>query len=114
MPTSDAVCGSPHCLTCGDVGDPNTVVAVDAARELALCTGPGGECSTVEIALVSPVAPGDVNDDGVTDLQDAVATSRMFTGLDGSEPFARSRADVEPFDPGRAFTGHRGGRGVSK
>jgi len=60
VPTSDAVCGSQHCITCGDVGDPNTVVAVDAARELALCTGPGGERSTVEIALVSPVAPGDV------------------------------------------------------
>jgi hydrogenase maturation factor len=60
VPTPDAVCGSHHCITCGDVGDPSTVVAVDTARELALCSGPGGERSTVEIALVSPVAPGDV------------------------------------------------------
>jgi hydrogenase maturation factor len=58
--TSDLVCGSQHCITCGDVGDPNTVVAVDTDRELALCVGPDGKRSTVEIALVAPVAPGDV------------------------------------------------------
>ena len=58
--TSDAVCGSERCITCGDVGDPSTVVAVDSDRELALCTGPEGDRSTVEIALVAPVVPGDV------------------------------------------------------
>jgi hydrogenase maturation factor len=57
LPTSDAAC---HCITCGDVGDPNTVVAVDRDRELALCAGPDGGRITVEIALVAPVAPGDV------------------------------------------------------
>ena len=59
-PTSDAACESQHCITCGDVGDPNTVLAVDRDRELALCSGPDGSRSTVEIALVAPVAAGDV------------------------------------------------------
>jgi hydrogenase maturation factor len=59
-PTSDVACGSQHCITCGDVGDPSTVVAVDHVRELALCAGADGERSTVEIALVAPVVPGDV------------------------------------------------------
>ena len=48
------------CITCGDVGDPSTVVAVDGDRELALCAGADGQRTTVEIALVAPVAPGDV------------------------------------------------------
>ena len=59
-PTSDVACGSQHCITCGDVGDPSTVVAVDHDRELALCDGADGERRTVEIALVAPVAAGDV------------------------------------------------------
>ena len=59
-PTSDVACGSQHCITCGDVGDPSTVVAVDHVRELALCARADGERSTVEIALVAPVVPGDV------------------------------------------------------
>jgi hydrogenase maturation factor len=60
LPTSDPACESQHCITCGDVGDPSTVVAVDTDRDLALCAGPDGGRSTVEIALVAPVAPGDV------------------------------------------------------
>jgi hydrogenase maturation factor len=59
-PTSDVACGSQHCITCGDVGDPSTVVAVDSDRELALCAGADGTRSTIEIALVAPVVPGDV------------------------------------------------------
>ncbi len=59
-PTSDGACQSQHCITCGDVGDPSTVLAVDDDRELALCAGADGERSTVEIALVAPVVPGDV------------------------------------------------------
>ncbi len=35
------------------------VLQVDAERELALCVDDGGAHSLVEIALVSPVAPGD-------------------------------------------------------
>jgi hydrogenase maturation factor len=59
-PIPDAVCGSQHCITCGDVGDPSTVIAVDSDRELALCAGPDGQHSTVEIALVAPVTTGEV------------------------------------------------------
>jgi hydrogenase maturation factor len=48
-----------HCITCGDEAVPLRVVQVDATRELALCENGDGERTTVEIALVSPVAPGD-------------------------------------------------------
>jgi hydrogenase maturation factor len=53
-------CDDPHhCVTCGDDGVPMDVVVVDEVRGLALCAGPGGERTSVEIALVGPVAPGD-------------------------------------------------------
>jgi hydrogenase maturation factor len=48
-----------HCITCGDDGVPMTVLRVDEARGLALCQDGGGERSSVETALVEPVAPGD-------------------------------------------------------
>jgi hydrogenase maturation factor len=48
-----------HCITCGDEAIPLTVVKVDADRELALCENADGERTTVEIALVAPVGPGD-------------------------------------------------------
>ena len=48
-----------HCITCGDEAVPLTVVEVDSDRELALCENADGERTTVEIALVAPVAPGD-------------------------------------------------------
>jgi hydrogenase expression/formation protein HypC len=48
-----------HCITCGDEAVPLTVVKVDAARDLALCENADGERTTVEIALVAPVTPGD-------------------------------------------------------
>lgn len=57
--TPPAVCESQRCITCGDVGEPMTVVAVDTDRELALCSAADGEHSTVETALVAPVSPGD-------------------------------------------------------
>jgi hydrogenase maturation factor len=59
--TSDSgdVCGDRHCITCGDDGDPMTVVAVDDDRGLALCADARGSRSSVETALVLPVAPGD-------------------------------------------------------
>ena len=53
------LCHDTHCITCGDDGVPMTVVAVDAERALALCEDDGGRRSSVEIALVDPVAPGD-------------------------------------------------------
>ena len=48
-----------HCITCGDDGVPMRVLRVDEARGLALCEGPDGKHSTVETALVAPVAAGD-------------------------------------------------------
>ena len=52
-------CDSTHCVTCGDDGVPMRVVRVDEARMLALCEDGDGDRSSVEIALVEPVAPGD-------------------------------------------------------
>jgi hydrogenase maturation factor len=52
-------CGPEHCITCGDDGVPMTVLRVDAERGLALCQDPDGRRSSVETALVEPVAPGD-------------------------------------------------------
>ena len=48
-----------HCVTCGDDGDPMTVVRVDARRGLALCAAENGARSTVETALVEPVVAGE-------------------------------------------------------
>jgi hydrogenase assembly chaperone HypC/HupF len=48
-----------HCITCGDDGVPMRVVRVDAERLLALCEDAAGERSSVEVALVTPVAAGD-------------------------------------------------------
>ena len=52
-------CGDQHCITCGDDGDPMTVVRVDDARGLALCHGEDGAAASVEVALVDPVRIGD-------------------------------------------------------
>ena len=56
-----SACRGDHCVTCADEGVPMRVLALDAARGLALCaeTGDDGARATVEIALVEPVAPGD-------------------------------------------------------
>jgi hydrogenase maturation factor len=54
-----AACEDEHCITCGDVAVPLTVVCVDDERGLALCEAEDGRRQTVEIALVSPVAPTD-------------------------------------------------------
>ncbi len=48
-----------HCITCGDDGVPMTVMRVDADRGLALCQDEAGARSSIETALVAPVAPGD-------------------------------------------------------
>ncbi len=54
-------CADPnHCITCGDDGDPMTVLRLDDERGLALCQGEDGARSTVEVALVAPVGPGDI------------------------------------------------------
>jgi hydrogenase maturation factor len=53
-------CESDHCITCGDDGDPMTVVALDVARGLALCVAEDGRRSSVETALLEPVGVGEV------------------------------------------------------
>ena len=53
-------CDEHHCITCGDDGVAMTVIRVDDARVLALCEDEAGDRSSVEIALVEPVVPGDV------------------------------------------------------
>ncbi len=56
---SDLSCGSHHCITCGDDGDPMTILAIDAERAVALCSDDDGAHMSVEIALVEPVTVGD-------------------------------------------------------
>jgi hydrogenase maturation factor len=56
---NELACGAQHCITCGDDGEPMTVVRIDATRGLALCAAEGGDRSSVETALVEPVSPGD-------------------------------------------------------
>jgi hypothetical protein len=48
------------CITCDDEAIPMRALRVDSARGLALCSAPEGERCSVEIALVEPVAPGEV------------------------------------------------------
>jgi hydrogenase maturation factor len=48
-----------HCITCSDEGEELTVLRVDGRRAMALCRDAGGAHSSVEIALVGDVAPGD-------------------------------------------------------
>jgi hydrogenase maturation factor len=47
------------CVTCGDEAVPMEVLEVDEALGLALCADPGDAHSTVETALVAPVARGE-------------------------------------------------------
>ncbi len=47
------------CITCGDAAFAVRVLHVDVERGLALCVSEGGERTTVETALVDPVAPED-------------------------------------------------------
>jgi hydrogenase expression/formation protein HypC len=53
-------CDGGHCVTCSDEALPVRVVRVAPERGLALCAGGDGARTTVETALVEPVAPGDV------------------------------------------------------
>ena len=55
-PVCDA---STHCITCGDVAIPMSVMRLDEERGLALCADDDGNSETVETDLVAPVAPGD-------------------------------------------------------
>jgi hydrogenase expression/formation protein HypC len=57
-PTSE--CETSGCITCGDTAVAMEVLAIDEDRGLALCCADDGGCESVEIALVAPVAPGDL------------------------------------------------------
>jgi hydrogenase maturation factor len=48
------------CITCGDTAVEMRVELLDDARGLALCEDGAGARSSVETALVEPVAVGDV------------------------------------------------------
>jgi len=52
-------CDDGHCITCGDDGVPMLVVEVDRERGLAICADQTGALTSVETALVEPVAAGD-------------------------------------------------------
>jgi hydrogenase maturation factor len=54
-----AACRDEHCVTCADEGVPMTVLRVNDAAGLVLCSGAAGERLTVEAALVGPLSPGD-------------------------------------------------------
>jgi hydrogenase maturation factor len=58
MTLAPPACTEGHCITCADEGVPMTVVRIDDARELALCSDAGGDRHTVETALVAPLATG--------------------------------------------------------
>ena len=47
------------CITCGDHAVELSVVSVDEARGLAVCTDGHGGTAEVDVLLVAPVAPGD-------------------------------------------------------
>jgi hydrogenase maturation factor len=53
-------CDAGHCITCSDEAVELRVVRVDGERSLALCEDAAGARSSVEIALIEPVALGDV------------------------------------------------------
>jgi hydrogenase maturation factor len=52
-------CVAHGCITCGDEAVPMVVLQVDLERGLALCRDPAGAHSSVETALVEPVARGE-------------------------------------------------------
>ena len=57
---SVAQCETHHgCITCGDEAVPMLVRRVDEGRGLALCEDGSGNRSSVETALVEPVAAGE-------------------------------------------------------
>lgn len=54
--SGDDICS---CITCGDVAVAMEVLQVDEDRGLALCCAEDGAHTTVEVALIGVVTPGD-------------------------------------------------------
>lgn len=61
----------------------------------AVSAGPGGPL--LDAISVTPITPGDVNNDGVVDIQDAVLAGRILSGTDYADSRTRDRADVSPY-----------------
>jgi hydrogenase assembly chaperone HypC/HupF len=57
VPSAGVSC---DCITCGDEAIPMRVRQLDRDRGLALCENEAGARSSVEIALVEPVAVGEM------------------------------------------------------
>jgi hydrogenase maturation factor len=51
-------CESGHCITCSDEGIEMTVLALRG--DTALCRDPAGAREEIDVALVGPIAAGDV------------------------------------------------------
>ena len=73
------------CITCGDEAVTMRVERLDADRGLALCTDGAGRRSSVETALVEPVAVGDVL---LVHAGTAIARSADAPDRGGDEPRA--------------------------
>jgi hydrogenase maturation factor len=88
------------CITCGDEAAPMQVLEIDDRRGLALCADPEGERASVEIALVEPVAPGEVL---LVHAGTALgrAAERDAAERDGLEGGAVKRDGLEGDVPGR-------------
>jgi len=51
----------------------------------------------IDAVSVSPIVPGDVDNDGVTDLRDVASALRLLNGLDAGDALALYRADASPW-----------------
>ena len=58
-PAEQATVGRNTCLTCGDVAIPMRVIRTGGEDGLADCVTAEGEHSSVEVALIEDVRPGD-------------------------------------------------------
>ena len=56
---AEELCAGGHCITCSDEAVAMRVLSVDSQRDLALCEGPDGAHSSVEIGIVELPAVGD-------------------------------------------------------
>jgi hydrogenase maturation factor len=53
-----SACAHDHCITCSDEAVPMTVLSIDRASGLAICTDPDGATRCVETALVEELTVG--------------------------------------------------------
>ena len=99
---SPGICTSDHCITCADDGVPMTVLHIDEPGGLAVCCGEDGVPSSVEIALVEPVALGDVL---LVHAGTAIARIDALAGTD--QPIAETDHRIAETDQPTAETDRR-------